>query len=89
MGIPLSMVTQLLMVVESMSIAENTAEVDGGGIYADSRHLNYSGNITMANNTAQNGGGSTWTIINNTLNTNGHNFVKGNFALFQSGGMCW
>ena len=49
----------------------------------------------MANNTAQNGGGggggggSTWTIINNTLNTNGHNFVKGNFALFQGGGMCW
>ena len=67
------------------NIVENTAEVDGGGIYVDSSHIDHSGNITIANNTAQIGGGIY--SDNNTLIINGHNFVEGNFALFQGGGM--
>ena len=65
-------------------IANNSADLDGGGVYSDSSTL-WFGNSSLNNNRAQIGAGIY--LDNSTVNLTGYNHVEGNVAIFYGAGI--
>ena len=65
-------------------ISNNSAQLDGGGVYSDSSIFSF-GNCTLNNNQAQIGAGIY--LDNSTMNLTGYNHVEENVAVFYGAGI--